>query len=182
MLNKWESDFDQLRHIDSTDPNEAINTSDSSNILKLIWEQRDRFKNKIHELESENRTLEQKFKACEIQIKSLKNDNIKLYEKIRYLQTYGQNSTEAVTDLEAAQTDNVESRYKDMYETSVNPFVVFNKKVKSERYKSLNPAEKLILSTTQFFLSTKQTRLFLFAYLVSLHFLVFSTLWRIVHV
>jgi len=192
MLNKWESDFDQLRLATETmnmgmvdvNMNEGqMPTLDESGILQMIWGQRDRFKAKIHELEGTNRSLEQKSKALELQLKSLKSDNVKLYEKIKYLQTYGTGQLTDVTtnDIEA-RSEGVENRYKEMYEATVNPFVAFNRKVKSDRYKSLNPAEKLILSTTKFFLSTKKTRLFLFTYMVCLHMLVFITLWRMVHV
>jgi len=188
MLNKWESDFDQLRHI--TPGVDGVHMeditldvglpSDEGGILQMIWGQRDRFKVKIHELESSNLTLEQKSKALELQLKSLKNDNIKLYEKIKYLQTYVPGQLHSSTS-DSMGVD-VENRYKEIYDTSVNPFVEFNRKVRSDKYKSLNPAEKLILSTTKFFLATRKTRLFLFTYMVCLHILVFSTLWHMVHV
>jgi len=194
MLNKWESDFDQLRHATDSSLNTGIGDVnlmegpqgfDETGILQMIWSQRDRFKAKIHELETSNRSLEQKSKALEIQLKSLKHDNVKLYEKIKYLQTYASTSTSYPTSTTATSGDasvDVENRYKEMYEATVNPFVEFNRKVRSDKYKSLNPAEKLILSTTKFFLATKKTRLFLFTYMVCLHLLIFSTLWRMVHV
>uniref|UniRef100_A0A6B2L017 CASP C-terminal domain-containing protein n=1 Tax=Arcella intermedia TaxID=1963864 RepID=A0A6B2L017_9EUKA len=152
---------------------------DVENRYKEMYEERDRFKAKILELENMNRTYEQRSKAFELQVKSLKNDNIKLYEKIKYLQTYG--TGQLAPENGDAKVD-VENRYKEMYEETVNPFVVFNRKVKNDRYNNLNPAEKLILSTTKLFLATKQTRIFLFLYMVCLHLLVFSTLWRLVHV
>eukprot|EP01125_Pyxidicula_operculata_P010839 TRINITY_DN3565_c0_g1_i2.p1 TRINITY_DN3565_c0_g1~~TRINITY_DN3565_c0_g1_i2.p1 ORF type:complete len:170 (+),score=44.58 TRINITY_DN3565_c0_g1_i2:219-728(+) len=167
-------------------------------MLQMIWDQRDRFKSKIHDLESQNRKLEEDLKTYEIQSSSLKNDNVKLYEKIKYLQSYGaaggggagssqksgqrSDSINNEENYKTSTTTDVESKYKAIYEDNVNPFAAFNKKEKLERYKNLNTVEKLILSTTKFFLSTKKTRFVLFVYMFILHALVFTLLWRSVHI
>ncbi len=94
-----------------------------------------------------------------------------------------------------------EIKYKRMYEESVNPFVLFNRKVlylsylyspspllvfkfiilqeKQERYKELNAAEKVTLRTGRFFLANKYSRTFIFFYALALHLLVFTTLYKL---
>ncbi len=58
-------------------------------MLQVVCNQRDRFKQRIAELEKENKELQHKMDTTNNEMKSLKNDNIKLYEKIKYLQSYG---------------------------------------------------------------------------------------------
>jgi len=117
-------------------------------------------------------------------LESLRADNIKLYEKIKYLQSYGiLNKSRTTVDLESnkGEVDEVDMKYSKLYEDSVNPFVIFNRKEKYQRYKELNAAEKVILNSGRFLLSTKFTRTFLFFYSVLLHVLVFLTLYKLVH-
>jgi len=152
---------------------------EEGSMLSIVCKQRDRFKARIAELEAEGKENFQKVENTYNQLEVLRNDNLKLYEKIKYLQSYGGRTT-SIVDVEA-QVGNVEQKYSEMYEESVNPFAVFNRKEKYKRYKNLNPAEKVILSSGRILLSTKFTRLFLFCYSVSLHLLVFATLYKIAH-
>jgi len=129
------------------------------------------------------------------EITNLRADNVKLYEKIRYLQSYdnkGAGNTTAQStlglvnkgkkvarDIENPDSDiSVENRYKDIYEDELNPWTTFNRKERYQRYKELNPAEKVTLNLSQFFLSHKYSRLFLFCYAVLLHLLVVFTLYH----
>jgi len=121
-----------------------------------------------------------KLQATNTQLESLRTDNIKLYEKIKYLQSYGNRATSTI-DLEARKDDVIEQKYSELYEESVNPFAVFNRKEKYRRYKELNPAEKVVLSSGRLLLSSRGSRLFIFFYSVMLHILVFATLYKIAH-
>lgn len=147
-------------------------------MLQIVTNQRDRFKVRMVELESENKDLAIAVQSKDTEFNALKQDNVKLYEKIRYLQSYGQKFKGG--DVESAK-DEVEERYSRLYEESNNPFVLFNRKEQYRRYKQLNPAEKVVLRGGQFFLSTKFSRLFLFSYSVLLHVLVFLTLYKNAH-
>jgi len=150
-------------------------------MLSVVCKQRDRFKSRIVELESENKELYVKLDTTKSQLDILRNDNIKLYEKIKYLQSYG--SKGKTLDLESNNNgDNVvEQKYSQMYEDTINPFAIFNRKERYKRYKDLNPAEKVILNGGRILLSSKYSRLFLFFYSVGLHLLVFATLYKIAH-
>jgi len=147
-------------------------------MLQIVSNQRDRFKARILDLEAENKDLQVKLEKKFTELESLKADNVNLYEKIKYLQSYG---TDRLRDLESNRNNQLEEKYSKLYEDSVNPFVIFNRKEKYRRYKELNAAEKVILNSGRFFLSTKYSRLFLFFYSVLLHLLVFLTLYKLAH-
>jgi len=164
-------------------------------ILQIVSKQRDRFRNRVLEIESENSKLDLKVGELTNEITNLRADNVKLYEKIRYLQSYdnkGAGNTTAQStlglvnkgkkvarDIENPDSDiSVENRYKDIYEDELNPWTTFNRKERYQRYKELNPAEKVTLNLSQFFLSHKYSRLFLFCYAVLLHLLVVFTLYH----
>mmetsp|Transcript_14221 Transcript_14221/g.19818 ORF Transcript_14221/g.19818 Transcript_14221/m.19818 type:complete len:656 (-) Transcript_14221:1343-3310(-) len=153
---------------------------EDTSMLQIVCNQRDRFKARIQDLEQENRDLQNRIDSLNTQIDTLRHDNIKLYEKTRYLQSYGSLSNKH--DIEANRTDtDLENKYSQLYEDTVNPFVIFNRKERYQRYKDLNAAEKVILSSGKFFLSTKFSRTFLFFYSLLLHLLVFLTLYKLAH-
>ena len=56
-------------------------------------------------------------------------------------------------DLEGA--DQLEAKYRPLYEEAVNPFALFNKAEKDRRYGQLNAADKVTLSTSRFLLQHK---------------------------
>lgn len=174
-----------IRSKSSSSSSISLNSGEDNNsMLQIVINQRDRFKQRIIELEAQNKELHQQIDYKNGDINSLRNDNIKLYEKIKYLQSYGNTyNSNSRRDLESnkKEEDEVDSRYSKLYEDTVNPFVIFNRKEKYRRYKELNPAEKVILNSSTFFLSSKGTRLFLFFYSLSLHILVFATLYKLAH-
>jgi len=167
-------------------------------IIQIVNNQRDRFRNRVLELESENSQLDLKVAELTHEITNLRSDNVKLYEKIKYLHSYDNNKNNTsnsigtahntlglvnkgkrvARDIESSDSDNVENKYKDIYEDELNPWTTFNRKERYQRYKELNPAEKVTLNLSQFFLSHKYSRLFLFCYAVLLHLLVMFTLYH----
>ncbi|KYQ89065.1 CCAAT displacement protein [Tieghemostelium lacteum] len=176
--------------------NNNSNKQEIDKTLEIVIGQRDRQKVKIEQLEYEKSQLEKKIENSNQEIVSLKNDNIKLYEKIRFLQTFDKNSSRNANsnnnngynskrntntgsfDIESNRPD-PEERYGKLYEESINPFNSFNKKEKNRKYKEMNTAERVILNGSRFFLSNKYSRLFLFVYSILLHLLVFVTLYKL---
>ncbi len=63
------------------------------------------------------------------EIESLRADNVKLYEKMRYLQSYSQVRRGESKDVETGADGACEMKYKKIYEDNMNPFVLFNRKV-----------------------------------------------------
>ena len=156
--------------------------TDNNSMLEIIRNQRDRFAKRIQELESENNNFNQKMSNTQQEIDSLRKDNLALYEKVRYLSSYktlsNNNNSGSQTDTEVPMEE-INSSYRDMYEESVHPFAVFSRKERSQRIQNLNTAEKVVYTSSQFFLSSKETRLILFFYSVFLHLLVFWCLFRL---
>ena len=170
-------DIGALLQTQSTDRT-ATSGADLGAMLKIISNQRDRFKTLVTQLEGVRIALEaaltrslahslthssiaiascaqdvaelQKQLAQQRgQVASLQSDNVKLYEKIRYLESYSNISRgrRDVTDIEAgavgsgAKDDAIETKYHKLYEDSVNPFVLFNKKVRITTTASSPPPE-----------------------------------------
>ena len=72
------------------------------------------------------------------QVKELSADNVKLYEKIRFLQGYqasggGENfkSRSAAINI---QSENIENRYQTQYEQRLDPFRTFSNQERQRRY------------------------------------------------
>merc|ERR1719479_573792 len=77
------------------------------------------------------------------EIKDFQADNVKLYEKIRFLQGY-QSSVPKRSDDSVMIP--VETRYKSQYEQRLDPFTTFSNQEKQRKYTQLNIVEKIILS------------------------------------
>jgi homeobox protein cut-like len=109
-----------------------------------VTSQRDRFRQRNAELEEVSELVESKELAYWLlqelrkqfesitelrnEIKTLQSDNMKLYEKVRYMQSYrdeGSASWSSVT----AQANTDLGKYRTMYEDSLNPFQAFRGQV-----------------------------------------------------
>ena len=82
---------------------------------------------RVGELETEARKLRDQLADVQEEISSLRADNLKLYQKIRYLSSYNPRQGKTVGDPE----DPSELKYRNLYEDSVNPFTLFNRKVRA---------------------------------------------------
>ncbi|XP_044466699.1 protein CASP-like [Mangifera indica] len=157
---------------------------DQSSMLKVICNQRDRFRARLRETEEEIRQLKEKIGVLTAELEKTKADNVKLYEKIRYVQDYNlekvvsRGSKKRVDDLECGFTSDIESKYKKMYEDDINPFAAFSKKERDQRYKELGIRDRITLSSGRFLLGNKYARTFAFFYTIGLHILVFTCLYR----
>ncbi|TMX01666.1 hypothetical protein EJD97_023992 [Solanum chilense] len=170
------SENEEQRHVSSD--------QDQSSMLKVICNQRDRFRTRLRETEEEIRQLKEKIGSLTSELDKTKADNVKLYGKIRYVQDYNservisRGSKKYVEDLEGGFSSDVESKYKKMYEDDINPFAAFSKKERDQRYKELGLRDKITLSSGRFLLGNKYARTFVFFYTIGLHILVFTCLYR----
>lgn len=149
---------------------------EKSKRIKVLMSQRDRLKSQLQTLEQENQNVQEKLQELNGQVTILSNENVQLYKKIKYLQSYPSHSSRTQTgdvSINMDESDSVEDKYKNLYDSNMNPFADFTNKEKSRRYRELNPVEKVIYNFASFFMANKQTRMFLFFYTLSLHFLVF---------
>lgn len=125
-------------------------SSSSSSILPIITSQRDRFRARNAELEEELRKQFETITELRGEVKTLQADNLSLYEKVRYLQAYGNSSSNPQSNFRgpgggsrivsvSARNDpgsyppnsssRGEDKYRDKYEAAMNPFEQFRGRV-----------------------------------------------------
>lgn len=160
-------------------------------MLEIVRGQRDRFRERMKELQSEKNRVEELAQSYKSTVARLETDNMQLYHKIRYLQSYGGDgksagsrvkpSFSALEDGSGGASD-VEARYRGMYEEKMNPFVQFNKMENQQRFTNLNPVDKILLTSAKLLLAHRITRNMAFGYMLLLHFLVVATLYSFMHV
>lgn len=166
------------------DQRHVSSDQDQSSMLKVICNQRDRFRARLRETEEEIRQSKEKIGVLTLELERTKADNVKLYGKIRYVQDYNhekvvsRGSRKQAEDLESGFSSDVESKYKKIYEDDINPFAAFSKKERDQRYKELGLRDKITLSSGRFLLGNKYARTFAFFYTIGLHILVFTCLYR----
>jgi len=96
--------------------------AEDPSMLDIISGQRDRFRERTMELETENRKLMERVERLSADMDALKSDNVRLYGKIRFLQNYkgsGSGLIAAEAGLAGPEdTDNVSmlGKYSKMYE------------------------------------------------------------------
>lgn len=167
-------------------------------MLDIVAGQRDRFRTRTQELEDENRKTMERLERVLADLDGLKSDNVRLYEKIRYLQSYGQTNSSSSGIMADDANVKVSSRsrlgsvaigfedddaaggvldkYRSMYEEMVNPYTLFNRRERHKRLSEMSAPERLTFRASQRVLRTKASRLFVFFYVMALHMLVFFVL------
>ncbi|XP_073931779.1 protein CASP isoform X16 [Castor canadensis] len=139
-------------------------------LLSIISSQRERFRARNQELEAESRLAQHTIQALQSELDSLRADNVKLFEKIKFLQSYpGRDGG----------SDDTEMRYSSQYEERLDPFSSFSKRERQRKYLSLSPWDKATLSMGRLVLSNKMARTIGFFYTLFLHCLVFLVLYKL---
>ncbi|CAM9567422.1 unnamed protein product [Chrysoparadoxa australica] len=112
----------------------------------------------------------------------LNRDNVKLYERIRFLQSY-QTSGSAATRRQSCDIveDGSEEAYRVQYETRLDPFARFSQKEQQRKIAELPVIERITLNTSRICLGNRIARNFVFSYFVLLHLVVFATLYSWAH-
>uniref|UniRef100_A0A673B959 Protein CASP n=1 Tax=Sphaeramia orbicularis TaxID=375764 RepID=A0A673B959_9TELE len=152
----------------SVSPHPELPQGQMDSLLSIISSQRERFRSRNQELEA-NRSMQQTMQALQNELDSLRADNIKLYEKIKFLQSY---------PGRAGGSDDTVMRYSSQYEERLDPFASFSKRERQRRYLSLSPWDKATLSLGRVILSNKMARTIAFFYTLFLHCLVFLVLYK----
>ncbi|XP_057747225.1 protein CASP-like isoform X3 [Arachis stenosperma] len=185
FLDDWDlSEAGRGEVSESSDQRHVSVDQDQNSMLKVICNQRDRFRARLRETEEEIRQLKEKIGALTVELEKTKADNVKLYGKIRYVHDYNtekvvsRGSKKYAEDLESGFTSDVESKYRKIYEDDINPFAAFSKRERDQRYKELGFRDRITLSSGRFLLGNKYARTFAFFYTIGLHVLVFTCLYR----
>ena len=163
----------------------------SDDALRLVVVQRERARRHAEELEAENRRHRDQCKAQQSEIRKLHADNLRLYEKARYLESSQASGGGAAACSASKPTqpvgrnsiaeDSTEGRYSKAYEEKVNPFAAFHRRERQQRYDGLNPAEKVVLNFAKFVAANKHARYFLIGYIICMHLLVSGAMYAASH-
>lgn len=126
-------------------------------------------------------------------MKTLQSDNLKLYEKVRYMQSYREDAQAQLNPLPAARTDDL-GKYHARYEEAMNPFEAFRGRVSfydktwygrlyntqeaTRAFQALNPVERAVLVLTRSILGSRRARTAFVLYALVLHILVMYTTYE----
>jgi homeobox protein cut-like len=151
-----------------------------SGILPMVTAQRDRFKKRNSELEAELQKSHQTISSLRSEIGALQKDNLDLYEKTRYVNSYNRtpysanaNTNPSTVNIAADASD----RYKASYESNLSPFAAFRGRESARAMKRMHLFERMVLRVTKFVLQTRISRNMFAGYLIALHFIVFYMLF-----
>ena len=170
----------------------SINQENSQSLLNIVSSQRERFRLRIQELEMDAISYKQQLHILQGEIENLRGDNVKLYEKIRFLQSYNSNdrkfhknshsSTSGLNGFHGASNDEVVlNRYTNEYEQKLDPFSKFTSTERQKRIQNLKLHDKFTLSFGRFILSSKTARFIFFLYFLIIHLLIFLSSYKIAH-
>ncbi|KAI1262146.1 CASP C terminal-domain-containing protein [Xylariaceae sp. FL1019] len=162
-----------------------------SGILPMITAQRDRFKKRNSQLETELSESHRNVSQLRQEIAALQRDNLQLYEKTRYVSTYNRGGPSASSSSAYASNPNPSTvsiggtgnpgiemdRYRKAYESNISPFAAFRGRESARAYKRMSLPERVVYSITRMVLASRASRNLFAAYCVALHLLVFLSLY-----
>ena len=173
----------------TTSVSAAEKANDDHSVATIIMAQRDRLRARCEAMEAERDSFKRELQAQVQATESLKGDNTKLYEKVRYLQNYnrggsgggggafqsrgtsGSNKAGADRDLDL---EALEQRY----EASVDPFRQFSRTERQRKMKEMSPMERIVFIVAKTVLGSKEMRTALFFYVCIMHLLVFFSTYH----
>ncbi|XP_003384163.1 PREDICTED: protein CASP-like [Amphimedon queenslandica] len=147
--------------------------NDEGSLLAIVTSQRERLKQRNMELEAECQEHKQSAVVLQREVDTLRGDNVKLYEKVRFLQTYSTTTKPTGDDLT--------SRYSSQYEARLDPFAAFSSKERQRKYMQLSGPDKATLILGRFILSNKVARMITFFYIIIIHLIIMLVLAKLVN-
>lgn len=155
--------------------------SDERSVANIIMSQRDRLRTRCDALEAERDSFKRELQAQVDAAESLRADNTKLFEKMRYLQSYNKNSSNSRAYSRQNSRDLDLEALEQRYEASVDPFRQFSKTERQRKLQQMSPMERAVYVVAKAMLGSKEMRTFLFFYVLAMHLLVFSTTYHWSH-
>jgi len=159
----------------------AEKAADDHSVATIIMAQRDRLRARCDALEAERDSFKRELQAQVDAAESLKTDNTKLYEKMRYLQSYKSNSGSRGAYARTTSRDLDLEALEQRYEASVDPFRQFSRAERQRKLNEMSPMERTVFVVAKTMLGSKEMRTFLFFYVFAMHFLVFLTTYHWSH-
>lgn len=168
------SDVDDLSTMDMLGAvhDTKLATNDDSSVLTIVLAQRDRLKLRVGVLEEELMAEKTRQTALQTEMDKVREDNVKLYGKIRFLQSCGNKAAETSVSLPE------ESSYSAQYENRLDPFQRFGQAETQRGYARLPLHDRASLSIGKAIMTSASARITFFFYLIILHLLVFLVLYR----
>jgi len=152
-------------------------------MLQAVCDQRDRLRQQSQTWEAEVENQRKNANELELKIRTLTDDNLQLYERIKFLHNY--KASERSTLLASRNDDlekrgvavtglgrGVEHKYRDVYEAEENPLETFKMKETARAFDRIPVVERFVLNLFNFFLSRSRGRLFLAGYVFFFHLLL----------
>ncbi|WFD44815.1 hypothetical protein MPSI1_003486 [Malassezia psittaci] len=174
LSKRLETDLLGVAETPAADAAETPNAN-SAGLLPIVTKQRDRFRERNTELERELRMQVELITKLRGESRKLQEDNVAMYEKVRYLQNYREsNSSEQPYPMQTRR--HVETPYQARYEQSINPFEAFRGQEQSRAIAKLSPVDRLLHLFTRAVLSDPRMRLGFVCYAVLLHLMIFGIL------
>ncbi|KAI6647121.1 Protein CASP isoform X2 [Oopsacas minuta] len=136
-------------------------------LISILLSQRERLKEKHLALQHDFDTVKHQSNELQIRISTLEHDNMRLYEKIRFLQSYPHTSQSHILPDKSLQ------RYSHDYESKLDPFTAFNRKEIFSRYSRMPGTDRAIFNIGKVILSNRITRRLALFYLLIVHILLF---------
>jgi homeobox protein cut-like len=135
---------------------------DDHSVATIVMAQRDRLRARCEALEAERDSFKHELQAQVQASESLKSDNTKLYEKVRYLQTYnnrqgsgmGQRGSAYQRGSVTADRDLDLEALEQRYEASVDPFKQFSRAERQRKLNEMSPMERTVFIVAKTFLGT----------------------------
>jgi homeobox protein cut-like len=165
----------------------AEKAADDHSVATIIMAQRDRLRARCAAIEAERDSFKRELQAQVDAAESLKTDNTKMFEKMRYLQSYNNTNSNSSGARGGAYSRN-NSRDLDLealeqrYESSVDPFRQFGRSERQRKLQEMSPMERTVFVIAKTVLGTKEMRTFLFFYVFAMHMLVFLTTYHWSHI
>ncbi|KAJ1735877.1 hypothetical protein LPJ61_000321 [Coemansia biformis] len=157
-------------------------------VLEIVTGQRDRFRQRNMELEDELREHSAAVAELQRQAAQSKQDNLRLYEEIKYLRSYaaaGPSQRDATVVpipqskfSRGVDMDAVDAKYKNVYEESLNPFNAFHRREASRRVRSMALFDRLVYMVSSFVAANRRARMGMLIYAALLHLLVVVAVYR----
>ena len=165
--------------------------NDDHSVATIVMAQRDRLRARCDALEAERDSFKKELQVQVQTSESLKTDNTKLYEKVRYLQSFNVNGAASASrsssvyhrgnsSLSADRDLDLEA-LEQRYEASVDPFRQFSRAERQRKYNEMSPLEKVVFIVAKTTLGSKEMRKALFFYVLGMHLLVFLTTYHWSH-
>lgn len=110
-------------------------------MMDIVAGQRDRFRTRSMELEEDNRKLIARIELQISEVENIKADNMRLYEKIRFLESYASGSVGTSRDPPADE-EGILSRYQALYEDMLNPYTLFNRRERQRKLTEMSVPER----------------------------------------